>query len=1239
MDARGKVAPGQPHGVTGPSTSAAAATELEQVLITPSSPSLPTAPTLSPGPEEPPVDERSSLLGRAWDRSDRPTSATPASAQTPAVSSGGSGSRAPPGPSSNGFRLTASAASTAAGVRNPPFGRTSASGTAATAFGRGGSGVASSLSPFETMAPATALQPGGGSGPGLMSPGGRSGGSGVPVGRGGSTTRAGPERQASTLLRASTLAGDLHTAVPAFHAPGAGSIPSQASGASATAGAGGGGGGAGGGASAGAGAGKAVVTGVAAGAAAGGAMGRRGSGKFGGRAGAGGGGGGCKEGIEDEGDQETVAQLNEYLRDEQLRHAADTRLWLKVVTRATLKRSLMALITGFGLGAAIYFSKTTWGTAERAGLPRWRWFLIVGCLPPVWYIPWFSIFLVVLLLESLLPVSAPVRAGEGAGPAPGSPEERRGDPAGGPAMVIYHILGVRRHMVRILRSVCGQLLAHFVVVDYLDPEYKSSEGTAMKAWTCVTLFLLANCLKAFTAKALSKHFHSRGYLQRMQESVKQELVLMALSRPCPGRTASDALTHLGLGYHLANIFGYNSGPHMGHSKSAGGLLGGGGCATGGGAGELGGGGAGRGGGSHGGAKPVSRVALASPFAGPAGAAALRDVQSMPPNAAAAVRAAEAAVNSAAAAAASQQAGRRSHERANPHAHSTGDLLALGSKGADGSVHGGSRADGSVRGGTAGLGGGWGSSASAGMGQGGRRPSRELGRQAAVGGRGRGRPHSWSDLLRLFRQHFHKTYAKTKVQWDLSRPSNGSVDGGNAAVDAANAAANAVSPGVGGPVGMGATGGGPGGAAGGGRLGPGIGAAGGGGGPGRLDFSQLRTSLFWLEQHIRRNKLRMGVTLSDQLRAAAEDGEAVKEVTSKTEAKRLAFYIHMNVLGLSDLRGRKYIVARDFEHFFGTAQEVREAFAVFDHDGDGRITLQNMVDTVVRIYKERKKLALTLQDTRTVVAKLELICGVVLHVLFAFVYLIIFQVNVRELWLTFSSVTLAFVFVFGNSIRSIYEAVLFLFVVHPFDVGDYVLLANGDMVKVEEIALLFCTFLKGDGRRLYYPNTKLMGEAIVNVSRSDTYWDSAQLLVDIATPGSALEAAETRLKRWLADNPKQFTGSAGVLARTLTNPAKLQLSVFWEYCHPGEDAGRTGRWRSKAMLVLAGALDSLHVSYTLPAMKDTRPTREVAAAVGLLADDGTGVTASARLAAEAAGAGGGNGAVTVGATLGAMGVQL
>ena len=50
-----------------------------------------------------------------------------------------------------------------------------------------------------------------------------------------------------------------------------------------------------------------------------------------------------------------------------------------------------------------------------------------------------------------------------------------------------------------------------------------------------------------------------------------------------------------------------------------------------------------------------------------------------------------------------------------------------------------------------------------------------------------------------------------------------------------------------------------------------------------------------------------------------------------------------------------------------------------------------------------------------------------------------QVDLSQAWLTFSSIVLAFAFVFGNSIRNMYEAVIFLFVVHPFDVGDVLLM--------------------------------------------------------------------------------------------------------------------------------------------------------------------------------------------------------
>ncbi len=46
-----------------------------------------------------------------------------------------------------------------------------------------------------------------------------------------------------------------------------------------------------------------------------------------------------------------------------------------------------------------------------------------------------------------------------------------------------------------------------------------------------------------------------------------------------------------------------------------------------------------------------------------------------------------------------------------------------------------------------------------------------------------------------------------------------------------------------------------------------------------------------------------------------------------------------------------------------------------------------------------------------------------------------QVDVSRLWTTVASIVIAFSFIFGTSIRQMYESVIFLFVVHPFDVGD------------------------------------------------------------------------------------------------------------------------------------------------------------------------------------------------------------
>lgn len=113
-------------------------------------------------------------------------------------------------------------------------------------------------------------------------------------------------------------------------------------------------------------------------------------------------------------------------------------------------------------------------------------------------------------------------------------------------------------------------------------------------------------------------------------------------------------------------------------------------------------------------------------------------------------------------------------------------------------------------------------------------------------------------------------------------------------------------------------------------------------------------------------------------------------------------------------------------------------------------------------------------------------------------------------------TAGFAFIFGNSIKNLFEAVLYLFVQHPFDVGDILILDSGvgDRVKahprfqnhrfltmqpsqapevqveivapiqVEEISLSTIVVRRGDGVRMWVPTTQLVPKTCQNISRSD-----------------------------------------------------------------------------------------------------------------------------------------------------------
>lgn len=102
--------------------------------------------------------------------------------------------------------------------------------------------------------------------------------------------------------------------------------------------------------------------------------------------------------------------------------------------------------------------------------------------------------------------------------------------------------------------------------------------------------------------------------------------------------------------------------------------------------------------------------------------------------------------------------------------------------------------------------------------------------------------------------------------------------------------------------------------------------------------------------------------------------------------------------------------------------------------------------------------------------------------------------IYNIWITVSSIIVAFAFVFGNSLRTVFEAVILMFVINPFDVGDCVTI-DGSWFKVEEIGLLNTTLVRWDNAKLYYPNARLLTMPVHNISRSDTLWERVAVAID------------------------------------------------------------------------------------------------------------------------------------------------
>ncbi|KAF9617439.1 hypothetical protein IFM89_036400 [Coptis chinensis] len=300
-----------------------------------------------------------------------------------------------------------------------------------------------------------------------------------------------------------------------------------------------------------------------------------------------------------------------------------------------------------------------------------------------------------------------------------------------------------------------------------------------------------------------------------------------------------------------------------------------------------------------------------------------------------------------------------------------------------------------------------------------------------------------------------------------------------------------------------------------------------------------------------------------------------EITNEWEAKAAALKIFKNVAK----PGTKYIDEEDLLRFLSKVQ-VNNVLPLFEGAAEiGKIKKSALKNWVVKVYRDRKSLAHSLNDTKTAVKQLNNIITAIVIVVIIIVWLLIMGIATVKVFLFISSQMLVVAFMFGNTAKTIFESIIFVFVMHPFDVGDRCVIEGVQMI-VEEMNILTTVFLRYDNEKIYYPNSVLATKAISNFYRSPDMGDTVEFCVDVSTSVESIGALKAKIKMYLESKPQHWRPTHNVVVKEIENLNKMKMVLFTTHTMNHQDFPEKNRRRTDLLLELKKIFEELSIKYHL-----------------------------------------------------------
>ncbi|KAI9702067.1 MAG: hypothetical protein M1836_001411 [Candelina mexicana] len=293
-----------------------------------------------------------------------------------------------------------------------------------------------------------------------------------------------------------------------------------------------------------------------------------------------------------------------------------------------------------------------------------------------------------------------------------------------------------------------------------------------------------------------------------------------------------------------------------------------------------------------------------------------------------------------------------------------------------------------------------------------------------------------------------------------------------------------------------------------------------------------------------------------------------------------------------------IVPDDLRKVFSDEEEAESTFTMLDKDLNGDISMEELEIFCVDVGRERKSITASLKDMDSVVSKLNNVLSFIVLIATLLVLITLLSSSAAGVLTSAGSAILALSWLFSATAQEFLQSVIFVFIKHPFDVGDRVTvygnqstLGKGEDYLVKGVALLYTEFKKLDGQIVQAPNSYLNTLFVLNMRRSGAVAEAIPMTFAFGTTISQIEQLGKRLTDFVVSEKREYGKRVITELREVEQVQSIVVNVIFFYKSNLQNELLRLQRRNKficAMMVIIQELDIEGPQARLRGAKEGRP---------------------------------------------------